>query len=312
MKDKMLSPLLLTSRLGPFPQFGSVASATPLEIVNPNKTPMLVDQLRFTLSDPSSGNNFRAFTSLRLTQYLIEVMLGSIPITKRAVTLGALAPRYIGSPQPTAELTDNPTVDGTLTWHLPTPLYVPPNVQLVINALRRPGYPGEPVGQLTPPSLLVSVVGRSLPSNLPVPGSIEIPYVVEWRQEQPQLRSVSADHDLVNTTDVPFNVTQFVGVNVAPPVTQRDGTNPTRDEHFTVQMSLSNGTMLIRDQVPFFLVFPADRGILPVSARLQPGEFVRAELNAGDPDAEQYSRGTATTAIAMHGYRKVQTPGTIG
>lgn len=315
MKNKTLSPLFLQSTLdfGTFSAIPVSRSATPLDIVNPNRSAMLIDQLRFS---PAQGDG--NFTNADLLNFTVEVLLGSIPVTKRHITLGALCPRYIRSTSgsPFLPLT-NFSSDRTLVWHLPRPLYVPSNVQLAINMQRLGLY-----GLANTEKIDVAVVGRSLPTDFPVPGSIEVPFVAEFRVDNATsypppaaadlpYRVVSADSDLANTEDRPFFIERLVGVNHAEQVAF-DDVGPTRDANFTVQMSLSNGTLLIRDPVPFFVAFPSDRGILPVSAKLQPGEFIRCELEAGDPDADQYSRGVATTAVAMHGYRKIQTPGTIG
>jgi hypothetical protein len=153
----------------------------------------------------------------------------------------------------------------------------------------------------------VSVVGRSLPDDFPIPGEIEIPWVTETQCRTTDTRFVSRDNDLVNSNKVPLQVTQFVGIsNVASSVVTPDLARPS-PYPLTVQMSLSNGTMLIRDQIPFFLAFPVDRRILPISARLQPGAFVRLELELPLEDI-----GVQFVAVAMHGYRKIQTPGTLG
>lgn len=313
MRNKTLSPLYLRSRIGPFTNIGDVASVTPLDIVNPNRSAMLIDQIRFSLAQDADVDFDFVMLNNIITGLLVEILLGSIAVTKRHVTLGALCPRYLSSDPTTVSdepiVNENPEGDGCAVWHLPVPLYVPSNVQLSINMMRRACRPNDNTSPI--PEIDVAIVGRSLPSDFPVPGEIDVPFVSEFRTENDtDLRVVSADSDLANTENVPLYIKQLVAVNNAEPDEESDG--PTRDANFTVQMSLSNGTLLIRDPVPFFVVFPADRGILPLNAKLQPGEFIRCELEAGNPDADQYSRGVATTAVAMHGYRKVQTPGTIG
>lgn len=327
MKNNTLSPILLfatfpanSAGLMP-PSFTS--SVPPLEIYNPNKTAMLVDQLRFRVSSPlatpSTGFNQdgQGYDSRAGGAIGIEILLGSIPLTNRTVTLGALCPRYIA--QSTRALRFNGYIDGpgndpVFVWHLPKPLYVPPLVQLTIRMVRQPLYPTDTpqldLFQIVQ-GLSVAVVGRSLPSDFPVPGEIDVPFVTETQNNNPALtRFVSKDSDLVNKSNVPLDVVMFTGYNtwfgretevvVSP--------NPT----FTVQMTASNGTMLIRDPVPFLAVFPSSKNILPLSARLQPGEFFRAELEcvADTPAFGLYN--LAFTAIAMHGSRKVQTPGTLG
>lgn len=302
MRNNTLSPLFLQSVIGPFALVGSVGSSIPLEIYNPNKTAMLIDQLRFSFrADTSVAIPSRYYTSLG-----IEVLLGSIPLTKQHVTLGALAARYIGVQQQ-PDNTFGPGADAGLTWHFPKPLYVPPLVQITINVKRQAAYPGETgVGGGAVPALAVSVAGRSLPDDFPIPGSINIPWVTETKCDVDVTRFVSSDADLVNSNKVPLHVTQFVGVNYSS-----EQADPTPNR-LTVQMSLSNGTLLIRDSIPFFLAFPSDRGILPVSAALQPGAFVRLELESSVPTGAEDFDGCGFTAVAMHGYREIQTPGTFG
>lgn len=300
MKNNTLSPLFLQAVVGPFPSINSVGSATPLHIYNPNKTAMLIDQIRFSFRDQN------VIPTRYYTAIAVEVLLGSIPLTNKHVTLGALAPRYIGY---TTEIgnEDGPQGDGSLTWHFPKPLYVPPLVQLAINVRRQEAYPGES-GQPTIEAMPISVVGRSLPDDYPIPSTIEVPWVTETKTNTTSTSFVSTDSDLVNSNNVPLKVTQFVGINF-----NEFGDGPT-DAFLTVQMSLSNGTMLIRDAIPFFLAFPADRGILEVNAKLQPGEFVRCELGIDIPPAGASSEENEVgfTAVAMHGYREIQTPGTLG
>ena len=309
MKNNTLSPLLLQTvingraALGWFSGEGDGGSSLPLAIYNPNKTAMLIDQLRFSFHEES----ILAIDFARGAALQVEVLLGAIPLTKQFVTLGALAPRYYG---PLPEFTGNfandhgPNGDNALTWHLPKPLYVPPLVQVSINVKVRALFAGDPA--IYPP-LAVTVVGRSLPDNFPVPGEIDIPWVTETRCNTLATSFVSSDGDLVNSNDVPLNITQFVGCNYNAEA------NDASPGDFRVQMGLSNGTMLLRDAIPFFLAFPSDRAVLPVSARLQPGAFVRLELESATPaGAPSGANACGVTAVAMHGYRTIQTPGTLG
>lgn len=292
MKNNTLSPIFLQSTVGPFSGVGVTGSATPLDIRNPNNTAMLVDQMRFSL------RNLSLIPQDVLVGLAVEVLLGSIPLTNRAVTLGTIAPRYFGAQQQ-PDNDEGPDGDGGVTWHFPRPLYVPPNVQLVVNVAQ------QRVITVGAYSLNVSIVGRSLPSDFPIPGSIQIPWVTETKCFADVASFVAADSDLVNSNNVPLNVTQFVGIN-----SYQTSNSPTL-QNITVQMSLSNGTLLIRDAIPFFLAFPTDRGILPCNARLQAGEFARLELEV-PTNIPEVTPTLNFTAVAMHGYREIQTPGTFG
>ncbi len=300
MKNNTLSPLFLQSTIGPFPLVGSVGSAVPLEIYNPNKTAMLIDQLRFSFR----GDTVVQIPPAYYAAIALEVLLGSIPLTKQHVTLGALAPRYFGI-YAQADNAFGQQGDAGLVWHFPKPLYVPPGVQLVINGRRQKSFPTD-TGGASIPALAVSVVGRSLPDNYPIPGSIQIPWVTETKCDAAVTRFVSSDADLVNSNKDDLVVTQFVGISYNE---EMDGPTPA---NLTVQMSLSNGTLLIREQIPFFVAFPSDRGILSVNARLQSGAFARLELESSVPSGGEAYDGCGFTAVAMHGYRSITTPGTFG
>lgn len=318
MKNKTLSPLLLRAFLPPADSSGAFpvgysVSAPPLSIYNPNKTAMLIDQLRFRplpLEPAEAAYAERDAVGIPLKVLAglgVEVLLGSIPITNRTVTLGALCPRYNNFAVPATNIIDaGPSVDPVAVWHLPRPLYVPPLVQLTIRIVRQP-VNGFTLVDFSLHGVDVVVAGRSLPSDFPVPSEIDVPWVAETQCNTDAVRFVSADSDLVNKNLVPLDIHQLVGFNywsneafnsseVSP--------NPT----FGVQMSSSNGTLIIRDSTPFFACFPAAHNVLPMSARLQPGEFFRAQLEVGRPD----NNNCSFTAVAMHGCRKIQTPGTLG
>ncbi len=300
MKNDTLSPIFLQAVVGPFTLVGSVGSATPLDVKNPNKTAMLVDQIRFSFR----GSDIVDISDYFMVSIAVEVLLGSIPLTNKHITLGALAPRYLGQGAQ-ADNPFGPQGDSGLTWHFPRPLYVPPDVQMSFNVKRQPGFPGD-TGLGSIPSLVISVVGRSLPDDFQTPGEINIPWVTETQCNTADASFVSGDGDLVNSNNVPMQVTQFVGVSYN---SEQVGPTPV---DMTVQMSLSNGTLLVRDAIPFFLAFPSDRGILPVNARLQAGAFARLELSADPPSGAEDFAGCGFTAVAMHGYRQITTPGTFG
>lgn len=315
MKNKTLSPLLLRAFLpaadnaGSFP-VGYTVSAPPLSIYNPNKTAMLIDQLRFRplfpdlLAATYAEQDNVGIPMPVLAGLAVEVTIGSIPITNRTVTLGALCPRYNNFTVPV--FPDGPSVDPIAVWHLPKPLYVPPLVQVTIRIVR------QPVNGFTPVDFSlygvdVVVAGRSLPSDFPVPAEIDVPWVAETQCNTDTQRFVSADSDLVNKNLVPLDIHQLVGFNFWSDESENSsGVSP--NSTFGVQVSASNGTLIIRDSTPFLACFPAAHNVLPMNARLQPGEFFRAELEVGTPD----NNNCGFTSVAMHGCRKIQTPGTLG
>lgn len=303
-----LSPILLRASLGPFNSVGADLTADGLKFRNPNRTGMLVDQIRFA----GDGATLPYWSAMA-----IEVRLGSIPLTKSTVTLASLAPRYLAqtgivlsNPLGLTTGDSSPAVDKMLTWHLLKPLYVPPGVPLIIRAIRQ-----EVIAGSTAPgnvSLLnVSVVGRSLPANFKAPKTIDVPWVAETKVNAAVTRYVSLDSDLINPHSEPLNVRQFIGSNYTNVETAGRVAYYYNPAPITVQMTASNGTMFIRDPVPFYLLFPTDRCALNVEAKLQPGEFFRAELEIQALPTGAVDTGLNTlafTSIAMHGYRNIPTP----
>jgi hypothetical protein len=76
-------------------------------------------------------------------------------------------------------------------------------------------------------------------------------------------------------------------------------------------MTCSNGTAFVRDPVPFDALFPYDRGVLPVDAVLQPGEFMRCQIEVAQVPTGDVNAADAAvqfTAVGMIGYRQIQTP----
>lgn len=279
---------------------GAAGEYNPTRLLNPNNTPMLIDQFRF-IPVPTAAVEASVVRDA-LIRYGISISLGSIPVTRNFVTLGALTQRYMG---PTAyAVTAGPFVqqDSMVTYHLPKPLYVPPGVQLNVRAQVLPGT----VGAASIP-LHMTIAGRSVLRSAPVPKFIDVPWVTETRCNDAVSIFVSNNNDLAAPGDGELKLVGFNGYNLV--TANSGGTITAALTPLTVQMTGSNGTQIIRDPVPFQIMFPYDRGFFSCRTKLQPGEFVTAELQVNQqPSAEAQQSFCAYTAIAMHGYRKVQTP----
>lgn len=282
MSGKFWSPLLLSGVAGPFTTQGMSLTVNPRSLLNPNRGPMLIDQFRF------SGDG----GALNTNQFAVEIRLGAVPLMPRPVTLSALCPRYLAASEALA------------VWHLPKPLFVPPGVQLTAKLTTPRLYNGlssDPA--ISNVSVRMTVAGRSLAEDEAIPKSIAVPWVTETRTQVTGTKFVSPGVDLINAHDVPLYVSQFVSA--------RDTVLTTRSE-MTVEMTASDGSPIVRGQTPYQLLFPTDRGLLEMSAVLQPGQFINVIL-----DHPVGSSGTAGqldcqfTTIGMHGYRMVPTP-TIG
>jgi hypothetical protein len=298
-RPDFLSPLHQYAPLDPFPAAGSEQSPDPLLLLNPNKTAMLVDQFRFAGNRPNS-----VLANWDWLYLSVDLRLGSIPLTNGLVPVPAIVPRYFGFPGAGS------ISDTVLTWHLPRPLYVPPGVQLYARFTRQDVFAtGNRATSITNTGF--SVVGRSMPSDYPIPAKIWTPWVTATQcKQQPNqddiTRFVSTDQELANPNTELLHVTSLNGFNCGR--LQGGLSHPTLSP-LTAQMTLSSGKMLMRDPTDFFGLFPTDRGSLNLDAVLQSKEFVRAELELSPPSGAPSEESTiAYTTIGMIGYREVQTP----
>ncbi len=306
-RPDFLSPLHLFAALDSFPAAGSEQSPKSEHLLNPNKTAMLVDQFRFAGASPNVGTPLVSTLADWDFAYLgVELRLGSIPLTNGVVPIPSLCPRYFGFPDQLGTLGLHDTV---LTWHLPRPLYVPPNVQLYARFVRQDIFPANNRATSID-NIGFSAVGRSMPADYPVPKKIWVPWATATQCKTAVQRFISKNQDLANPNTELLHVTSFVGFNTVGPNIAHDPTFP-QIAPLTAQMTLSSNKMLMRDPTDFFGLFPADRGVLDVDAVLQSKEFVQAELEltplTTGGHAVEYD-AIAYTTIGMIGYREVQTP----
>lgn len=287
---------------------GAPTAAEGVKIRNPNKTAMLVDQFQFTFN-PQQSSNLRF-----VAQFSTNLMLGSIALTNGFVPMFALCPTYIGVRSRT-DLARN----ATFAWHLPRPLYVPPNVAISAQFMQQTLAPAIPGETLTGP-FTFSTRGRSLPKDFPVPPEIFVPWATHYRNTD---RSVSTfttdDKSLINPYPQPMRITRFLGwvpwIALNATSTAITG-NPQSSQRnlVTVRMTLSNGKMLVSTDTPFYHVFSPSRRTMDVDAILQANEFVKAIVNVPDGFTDDDDNPTNVNAqlldatIGMIGYRVLKTP----
>jgi len=306
-RPDFLSPVHLYAPVDSFPAAGSEQSPNPQLLLNPNKSAMLIDQFRFSGQQaPLLHTDLWDFTYLG-----VDIRLGSIPLTNGIVPIPAIVPRYFGFPFATTAFDGTPTNDdAVMTWHLPRPLYVPPGVQLYVRFVRQDVFSVNNRDSAIE-NIGFSVVGRSMPTDYPIPKKIWVPWATATQCKQkatPFLRFVSTDQELANPNTELLHVTSLNGFNTASQ--QGDQGLPVKSP-LTAQMTLSSGKMLMRDPTNFFSLFPTDRGVLNLDAVLQSKEFVRCELELTQPDPAFGNTPNDTieyTTIGMIGYREVQTP----
>jgi len=318
-RPDFLSPIFLAKQLGTFASEGSEITPPNIDILNPNRTAMMIDQFRFSFGTVSDGSDLGS--GFPPSYICADIRLGSIPLTNGLVPIVALCPRYLGGGQ--LGLIDRVRANNTngeetmLTWHLPKPLYVPTDVQITARFVRRTPYPvsGDPNG--TSPPMGFGIAGRSMPEGMQKPKTIWVPWATYTQCRVSSASSkfggggtsqiyVSQDSDLGNMHDSPLNVTQFTGWNARYAIGGvRSGM--VRSPFF-VQMTLSNNKMLIRDQTPFGLLFPSDRGYFNLNAKLMAKQFVRAELEIDPPSGADAAETLEGTTIGMIGYRELPMP----
>lgn len=315
MGNRFWSPLHLSDTIGPLNVIGDDLTVNPQKLLNPNRGPMLIDQFRLSGIPVSSGNSEILWGLLGVIG--IEIRLGAVPLMGKPVTVGSFFPRFRGAfsgPYQQVSLGGSPvynpvvTDEPVLVRHLHKPLFVPTNVQLTVRLIRQrlfaPGTLSELTDQL--PSLRFSVVGRSLPENEPSPERIWVPWASETKAQVAAPTFDSPDSDLINSHDVPLAVKEFIGYET---ITANSNTSGTHQGDLNVRMTASNGTTIVREPTPFGFLFPYDRGVLPVDAMLQPGEYVRVGLDARAPTgAAAADASVQFTSITMMGYRQVPTP----
>ena len=313
----MWSPILLRDAVdltvSPLSTFGAVASLDTRKFVNPNRSPMIIDQIRFY-------PNMRTYTGTPnlaspLASFWVELKLGAISLTRNFIPIGVLAPRYNGYQVPISvsglgiAYNLSNYLDAVLTWHLPRPLYVPPGLGISARFIQQ-----KPISTyntpITPVSISMAAAGRSLPQDYVPPAEIDVPWAsAAVCNNQAVSRYVSNDADLSNPYNTELRLAQIVGLNAA----SRDGSSPAARANragVTIQITSSSAKMIIRDPTPFELIFPSCRGVMETKTVLQPGEFWRAEFEAVAPTNALSVVPTTTefTAVSIIGTRKVPTP----
>jgi hypothetical protein len=305
-----LSPLLLTSDTLLVTSTSAV-QVDPTQMLNPNSTAMLVDQFRIALNDTADTADAAAV----IDQIYVNIQVGALPITNGYVPAVSLCPAY--------DVTTSIIYSNPLVWHLPKPLYVPPNTTMFISLLR---VVNADSGFSSNLGVRVAIAGRSLPSNYPVPDEIYVPWgsatVVDTNQTTTLATRqiyVSPDNMLGNPHDSDLLVTRFVGYRndlvisalLSYSYNDIEGPNTT-----TVKLTVSNGKMLVREPTPFFHLFPMGRRYFDMRAVLRGkksvggsgGEFVRAQFSWQANDEHGATQGMNLMMLGMIGYRIAPTP----
>lgn len=287
-----MSPLILESSRFTLPSEGSFQAINPVELMNPNKTPMLIDEFRFT-----APIILGLTPTLPFSTVLAKISMGNSELTNDYVPLPVLAPTYMSA-----------QFDSMLVWHLPKPLWVPPHVQ--INCQLKVQLPVLGVASWTPPgsdiSWSVAIAGRSLPGGQPTPRKIPIPWVCATSARADSEQHTSKDNEIGNPFDSDFAMTQMVGYNLMGNTVGEANFSSVVKSPITIQATYGSGKMLIRDPVPFLSLFPPVRPIVRLRGLMKPKDFLKVVL--GMPQQTAAYSSLRFTSVGMVGYRMIDTP----
>ena len=309
-------PILLSATGTIAPNTGGAIPT--LALANPDKRPMLMDELRFQV----------ALTGLPIGGIIgCELKLGEIPLTGGFVPLWCFGKA------------ENPLQEyfqatGTLdkgvceyVWRLSRPLFIPGNMALVPKFSSFP-YIGKAV------SVKVSFVGRQLPP-MSTPRIIELPYVAAYTSKQFLLdgsvqTDSSSEDQLLNQFPVPLQIERFVGryMHLNPSGIGADGSVGLMDEIFDpgvagvkaglgifdtilgVRMTNSLGDPVVRLNTPFRHVFDALTRSWEIPHEMAPLSYYKVYLTTGSPTIAGYSTTQYGIAqVSMVGYREFDTKG---
>lgn len=304
MTMETLSPILLAS--DPFALEGDGASfhVKPQQLMNPNREPMLIDEVRLSLSAVDS-----VLAARELGMILANLTLGNAQLTNGLCPVISFAPVYS---QPAFRLKASV---NTLVWHFAKPLYVPTVTQFGATFQRRNPFPN--TWDSTPGTqFFFTLAGRSIPAGMPVPSRIYVPYACSTSVYRSTFNPAtgettpftSKDNEIGNPFDADLRMSYFAGYNLA----ETDSLNPTGNPTLVpilVQATYASGKMLIRDQTPFGALFPIVHSMFRTNGLMKPKDFIKFTLSMNPiVGAANAQNDIKFTTIGMTSYRLMQTP----
>jgi hypothetical protein len=296
---------------------------------NPFDTGMWLDEIRFRVSQPTSGSvgdPDGAYMAIGA-----EIRMGRMPLTSGYVPIGLLAKVLLGEQTTNGDLSSQLIWPGAAyhTWKLPKPLFVPATEVVIPKFTNIPNYQGLGDGPLV---VEVALVGRVCPREMPAPDVLCVPWAASWLstiiaasgQSNPVLEQ-SAEKDLVNPFDDPLFVERFIGRSALVPASLSFQTfewysaglgvnaGPAYgDRLITVQAYDSFGNILVRDPTPFQHLFQILDRSWTVNSMLQPKGFFIFQLARDFTNVSRPVAGLQNgVGIGMVGYRRVRTTGAV-
>src|ERR1700682_435950 len=292
-------PLLLSAKT---PNLTNNAVVSPTDasfLANPTRQAMFVDEIRFSIPSgiPAQGSGATvamAFTGCRLTMGRLAITNGFVPLvffgkslTPTDVSNGGIA------------LTASTQSGFCVTWKLPKPLYVPPGEFIsprfqFVPQVAPVGSAGFP--DVTPFQIEMSIVGRSLPVDCPVPRTIDMPWISFWQSKALNCtvsasvtvltRDQSRETDLVNPFNSPLYLQRLVGRLPAIGTAGGAGAFEANDAGFcfigsefvTLRMVNSYGGVMVKDFTPFYDLFHLFDKAWTINTKMPPKTFLTTFL----------------------------------
>ncbi len=316
-------PLLLSAKT---PNLTNNAIVSPVDssfLANPTRQAMFVDEIRFSIptgaglsGTGTSGVVVMPFTGCRLSMGRLAITNGFVPLV------------LFGKSLNTTDVTNGGSAQSgfCMTWKLPKPLYVPPGEFIsprfqFILPITPAG--GQAVPDPTPFQIEMSIVGRSLPVDCPVPRTIDMPWISFWQSKALNCtvsasstfltRDQSRETDLVNPFNTPLFLQRLVG-RLPTVGANANGTFEANDAGFcfigsefvTLRMVNSYGGVLVKDFTPFYDLFHLYDKAWTVNTKMPPKTFLTTFLECNTTTSTQTSTQNAIAMIGMIGYRKVR------
>lgn len=257
MKVMTVGPLLRSAQVNLTP--GVIAGVVDVSrLQNPSRTPWLVDEIRFRFSNIPVNTFDNGPASFLVS---VQLDLGGLPLTAtHFIPIALLCRALDGSVEATQR---------GFTWRLPKPLYVPAG-KTVVPKFRLDGDFQFRVGGAPGVTVNVTMVGRVLPSGLPEPTIVDVPFASAWRDDirlggQNYLAVRSVSSDLKNPHGEVLYVQQMLGgyVYQNPSYGTFIGGGSTAPS----QISTASGTAdMIGNDLLFARIFKSDGKVLARSA----------------------------------------------
>lgn len=234
-------------------------------------SPMLVDEIRFTLRTPdTSATNF-AFADLS-GSLRVKLTMNGHPMTTQFVPIGLLGPKttdiHLASWSNTSIINF-----ARYVWKFRRPLLVPANGTIEALVSRTTDGVGGNA------NVDIAYAGRVLAKNFVMPKSIDVPFAAAFVASTNVATFISLERALLNPFRVPLQIYGLVGgINYATAAASPSGSIFWSNEASTTcAVKISRGSMsgnvdMMKGFIPFPQVFDAERLFWPLNCELAPRE----------------------------------------